>query len=48
MHLDLTFGGLGSDSLDTFPIKTLLEGFYNKIWAVMDTFHGHFFINAAS
>jgi len=31
MHLDLTLGGLRSDFLDTCPIKTLLEDFYNKI-----------------
>ena len=48
MHLDLTFRGLRLDFLDTCPIKTLLKGFYNKIWAVMDTIYGYFSIDAAS
>ena len=48
MHLDLTFGGLWSNSPDTCPIKTLLEGVYNRIWAMKNTVHGHFPINAAS
>ena len=48
MHLDLTFRGLRLDFLDTCPIKTLIKGFYNKIWAVMDTIYGYFSIDAAS
>ena len=45
--MDLTIGGLRSNFLDTCPIKTLVEGFYNKIGAVKDIVHGHFSINAA-
>ena len=48
IHLDFTFGVLKSYFLDTYPIKTLLEGFYNKIWVVKDTVYSHFSINAES
>ena len=46
MHLNPTFGGLGSDFPDTCPIKALWEGFYAEVWAVWIMFISHFFINA--
>ena len=48
IHLDLTFGGLWLDFLDTCLFKTLLEGFYTRTWAVKNIVHGHFLINAVS
>ena len=34
MYLVSAFEELGSNFLDTCPIKALLEGFYTKVWAV--------------